>query len=70
MGKIFNRVVLVIVAGVYLLFLLLSMFAKIYHVSIAQTTLTIGMYVRFFFYAYLVLYLIYNVFKMSKARNK
>jgi hypothetical protein len=70
MGKIFNKTILVIVAAVYLLFILLALYAKWNHIAIAQTTITIGLYVKIIFYVYLLLYLVYVLTKASRSRNK
>lgn len=70
MGKIFNKTILVIVAAVYLLFLLVAIYAKWNHISMASIALTIGLYVKIFFYAYLLLYLVYVLTKTSRSRNK
>ena len=70
MGKVFNKTVLVIVAAVYLLIILVALYAKWNHIPMAATAVTLGLYLKIFFYAYLLLYLVYVLTKASRTRNK
>lgn len=64
------RIILVISAVAYLLILGLQMYAQWNHIPNAAIIISIGMYVRIFFYVYLILYIVYYLLIMSKARNK
>lgn len=69
MGKIFNKTILIVVAAAYLLFILVAFYAKLNHIPMAATAITIGLFVKIFFYAYLLLYVVYVLTKSSMARR-
>lgn len=70
MEKIFNRTVLKIAVGVYVLAMLIGIFVKLNHFPIAAVTINIIFYMKILFYAYLLIYVVHYLSKLSMNGSK